>query len=243
MTLSEKEKEKIWYEAGKASLKFVSSDAKVVVFGAGRTVLQALQAFFDKGLYKSIGVICASQGTKKRVLELGINVLSDESLEEGNYVYIDGADQIDPEKNIIKGGYKGTGDPGIEGVMYREKQLAYKAGTFIIIADESKLVDFLGQGEYGLPIEFEPDMSDEVKTFLKGVFPGRRIKLREGDDGVFYTENSKQIFDVTFDGKEHNLAKLEEQLEEHDGVYSTGLFSIGKPDKIVVASSNGVEVL
>jgi ribose 5-phosphate isomerase A len=231
------DQKELMYKAGKASLEYIPEDAKVAVFGAGRTVCQALQAFVDHGLHDGRIVVCGSEGTERFARDLGVNIGSMEDL-TGNYVYIDGADQIDPHKNLIKGGFKNTGDPGLEGCMYREKQIAYRAGTFIVIADYSKCVDYLGQDNYKLPIEFIPEEEDVVK-YIVSYFA--EPNLRKKPDGTpFVTENNNHILDVPFDGRQHDLSRLESSL--NDKAFSTGLFAIRKPEKVIVASDIGTIV-
>jgi len=230
----------LWYRAGQKSLQFIRG-ADIAVFGAGRTVCQALKAFKYAGF--SMPIVCGSKGTEDFARELGdIEIVDASALSGADYVCIDGADQIDSELNLLKGGFKGTGDPGLEGCMYREKGLAYGSSQFVVIADPSKLVEYLGQDDYRLPVEFDPSAEKEGLEFLDTLL-GSDIQVRESPDGSrFMTENGKNIFDVHFDGRGRDLAALETRIGQGP-TYATGLFAARRPEYVVVARQEGTEVI
>lgn len=229
--------EKTWYQAGLRSLEFVPDDAEFAVFGAGRTVCQALKAFYDQGFRQS--VVCGSEGTKRFALDLGIDVAEMDVLKPDAYVYIDGADQIDPYKNLIKGGYKGTGDPGIEGCMYQEKQLAYASSQFIVIADDTKLVGRLGQDGYRLPVEVAQRKVGDVFELLRRFdLPSDLRKRPDGEH--FVTENRNYILDADLSRNDIPLDRLEETIQSYDGIWSTGIFAKRRPDAVIIAAEDGV---
>lgn len=253
--------QELMYAAGCRALEEIPSSAEIVAFGAGRTVCQALQAFYDQRYNSRLEIVCGSRGTEELARKLGLPVLPPEELAGKSYLYIDGADQIDLRKNLIKGGFKGTGDPGIEGCMYREKQLAYSAERFVVIADESKAVPFLGFNSYRLPIEFEPQKAEEVIRKLRKMtgelrrlpsyeYEGLRLdaRVRQKPDGKpFVTENNGNILDVIIDALavpvSSNYEELEENLRSIDGVISTGLFAVRRPDKVIIAATDGIRIL
>lgn len=230
---------KLMYKAGLKSLEYIPKDTKTVVFGAGRTVCQALQAFYDQGLHKNINVVCASLGTEEFAKKLGIMVINRNQIKENKYLYIDGADQIDPKLNLLKGGNKNTGNPGIEASMYKEKELAYPSNKFIIIADSSKLVSYLGENNYGLAIEYNPKNEFEVKQYLKSIFSGH-INRRTFKNNPFITENNNYVFDVEFDGRKYNLKDLEKNLSPMHNIFSTGLFALRKPNQAIIAKDTQI---
>ena len=248
--------ERLWYSAGLKSLEYISSDAEVVAFGAGRTVLQALKAFYEKEMHRGRKIVCGSLGTEEYAKSLKIETLRPEDFSGKLAVYIDGADQIDPSKNLIKGGlkinpdgsFKCSGDPGREGCMYKEKELAKRAERFVVVADSAKHTPYLGFNDYPLPIEFDPGKLIDVAMFLRNKF-NTLPKLRRNPDGSeFETENSVddrhcQIFDIAFNGTKFcDLTELEQELDYYDGIYSSGLFSIRKPDIVIVADSGSGNV-
>ena len=226
--------QELWYAAGTESLRYLSG-ASIAVFGAGRTVCQALQAFHDRHMHDTMLVVCGSMGTELFAKRLGGITIQDVPALDGlSYVYIDGADQIDPARNLIKGGFKGTGNPGLEGCMAREKRIALGANTFVVIADPSKEVPYLGFGNYGLPVEFKQSYEGQVKAFLRNAGL-TSSQIRKNPDGtLFVTENGNHILDVSFNGAEHDLVNLETILDT-DLIFSNGLFAIRKPDHVIIA--------
>ncbi|MFH0837104.1 MAG: ribose-5-phosphate isomerase A [Candidatus Aenigmatarchaeota archaeon] len=253
--------EDLWYSAGVKALEYIPSDAEIVAFGAGRTVQQALKAFYDREMHVSRRVVCGSIGTEEYARSLGINVMRVEDFFYEFPVYIDGADQIDMYNSLIKGGLKVNtdgsftcvGDPGREGCMHREKKLANISRQFVVVADASKYVPFLGFNNYPLPIEFDPDKFLDVVIFLKNKFINTLPELRRRPDGSeFETENfiggrKCQIFDINFNGVfAGDLKVLEKDLDSQEGIYSSGLFAIRKPDVVIIADplvSGGIKVI
>ncbi|MBI5332753.1 MAG: ribose-5-phosphate isomerase A [Candidatus Aenigmarchaeota archaeon] len=247
--------ESLWYSAGLRALEYVPEDAGVVAFGAGRTVLQALKAFYDRGMHKNRKIICGSIGTEKYASEFGIETLRPDKFSDKLPIYIDGADQIDPNKNLIKGGLKVNldssfscgGDPGKEGCMHKEKELAKRANRFVVVADSAKYAPYLGFSNYPVPIEFNPNKFIDVTMFLKNksnIFPELR---RTANGSEFETENSVdgrrcQIFDIVFDGRSYDLEQLEKELDSYDGIYSSGLFAVRKPEILIIADSGSGDV-
>jgi len=223
-------------KAGEKVLEYIPETSKHVVFGAGRTVIESLRAFHEAKMPQA--VICASHGTKKAAEELGISIAKADELGHDG-IYIDGADQVDPKGNLIKGGNKGLGDPGKEGAMYKEKHFAYRAGKFIVVADDSKLVSNLGQDEYGVPVEYLQEYEDKVKEIIYRYTSNFKMRLKP-DGKPFVTENGNYIFDLVL--KEFNPITVEEELEEHKEIFATGLFAVRKPDIAIVAYPDRVEV-
>ena len=142
---------------------------------------------------------------------------------------IDGADQIDQKLNLIKGG---------GGAMTREKIVASAAKQFVIVADETKLVEKLGT-ECRLPVEVLPFALATVTTDIKEL--GGKPLLREGRGkvGPVVTDNGNFIVDIDF-GSINNAEELNQQLKLIPGVVETGLFIkmadivyLGKPDGII----------
>jgi ribose 5-phosphate isomerase A len=241
--MNPEQQKKLMYEAGKKSLEFIPKDAEVIVFGAGRTVCQALQAFVDQKLNEKISIACASQGTKDFAQSLGITVKELNFLKNKKYTYIDGADQIDPEKNLIKGGFKNLGDPGKEGCMKKEKELAYGCESFIVIADNSKLVKVLGENNYAIPIEIEVEKENNIIEELKvKEYNNFSIRKKPNKD-VFVTENNNHIIDLIVNLQDKNITDFEKELGQLQGAVANGIFSLKKPEKIIISSEKGISLL
>jgi ribose 5-phosphate isomerase A len=152
-----------------------------------------------------------------------------ESIERSLDLAVDGADEIDPKRDLIKG--RG-------GAMLREKIVAAAAQRFVVIADESKLVPRLGQGV--LPVE--------ISTFL-WLQTARRLErlashwiLRGGEDHPFITDNGNYVIDLTIDGGISQPAALAGALDSTIGVMAHGLF-IGMARACIVATPSGCRVL
>lgn len=174
------------------------------------------------------GAIASSEASATRLRGHGIPVLTlDEALASGRRipVYVDGADEIDPGLNLIKGG---------GGALTREKIVAAASDCFVCIADESKCVDSLGR--FPLPVEIIPMALGLVSREL--VRMGGIPALREG----FITDNGNFILDVSglhvFDP-----VAFESELDHLAGVVTNGLFARRKADIALVSSADGVRSL
>jgi ribose 5-phosphate isomerase A len=140
-------------------------------------------------------------------------------------VYIDGADEVDPQKNLTKGG---------GGALTREKIVAAASEKFICIVDESKQVEFLGV--FPLPIEVIPMAETLVMSIANSL--GGKAQVREG----FTTDNGNIIIDVT--GLVIKDARqLEDNLNEVPGVVTNGIFSHQGADVVLMATPNGVTTI
>jgi ribose 5-phosphate isomerase A len=143
-------------------------------------------------------------------------------------VAIDGADQVDPQLNLIKGG---------GGALLKEKIVAAAAARLIIVADQTKLVPVLGL-PMPLPIEVMPFGWGSTARQVERV--GGRVVLREREGRPFLTEGGHFILDLHLERIE-DPADLEIRLNQIPGVVETGLF-VGRTDTLIVGTANGVQV-
>lgn len=139
--------------------------------------------------------------------------------------YIDGADESDSHLNLIKGG---------GGALTREKIVAAVAETFVCIADESKLVDVLG--EFPLPVEVIPMARSYVARKLVGL--GGEPVWRQD----FVTDNGNVILDV-YGFSIVDPKKLEQQINQITGVVTNGLFAQRPADILFLGTGEGVKTL
>lgn len=172
--------------------------------------------------HKIEGTVASSHASAERLAAHGIPVMDLNAAGELS-VYIDGADESNHHLHLVKGG---------GGALTREKIVAACARQFVCIADESKLVDVLG--EFPLPIEVIPMARSMVAR--KMVKLGGQPVYREG----FVTDNGNDILDV------HNLrimepAKLEQELNNIPGVVTNGLFALRPADVLLLGTKDGVK--
>ncbi|MBX6392457.1 MAG: ribose-5-phosphate isomerase RpiA [Burkholderiales bacterium] len=204
------------------ALKYVVDDA-VIGVGTGSTANHFIDELAGiKGRIK--GAVPSSEQTAARLRAHGIPLFDLNEVDELP-VYIDGADEITPHFAMIKGG---------GGALTREKIVAAVARRFVCIADESKLVDVLGN--FPLPIEVIPMARSYVAREL--VKLGGRPRLREG----VTTDNGNVILDVA--GLEIlDPVALERTLNNIVGVVTCGLFAQRGADVLLLGRPGGVETL
>ena len=224
-TKLEELKRKAAYEA----VKHIK-DGFVVGLGSGSTAALAIQALGEKIKREHLNVLAVPTSYQAFLLAAkhGIAVTT---LEEHGVidVTIDGADQIDPKRNLIK---------GMGAALAREKIVASASKQNIIIADESKKVNALGENGHPVPIEVLPFAIALAKRRIEAV--GGTAVLREGKGkvGPVITDNGNVVLDAVF-GVIRNAAELEVRLKMIPGVVETGLFIclattayIGTPTKV-----------
>ncbi|TAL09273.1 MAG: ribose-5-phosphate isomerase RpiA [Nitrospirae bacterium] len=214
--------------AADAAVEYVK-DGQVVGLGTGSTfkhVVAKLAERVKAGL--RITGVPTSLETARLAREAGIPLLA----EDGEWavdVALDGADQVDPQLNLIKGG---------GGALLKEKIVASAAAKFVVIVDETKRVPVLG-GSFPLPVEVVRfgwgTVMKKLETF------GCRAAPRMKDGGLFVTEAGHLILDLSFP-KIADPGRLEADLEKTPGVVCTGLF-VGRTDVVIVATQQGIVTL
>jgi ribose 5-phosphate isomerase A len=206
-------------------------DGFVVGLGSGSTAAYAIEALGDRIKRERISVLGVPTSYQAFLLAVkhGITVTT---LEEHGVidVTIDGADQLDPQLNLIK---------GMGAALGREKIVASVSKQNIIVADESKKVKVLGENGHPVPIEVLPFAIAAVKGKIEA-FGGKAV-LREGKGklGPVITDNGNAVIDAVF-GAISNAAKLEKKLKMIPGVVETGLF-LGLTDTAYVGKTSAVE--
>jgi ribose 5-phosphate isomerase A len=170
--------------------------------------------------------VATSLDTARRAAALGIQLV--EAIAGPIDLSVDGADEVDPQLNCIKG--RG-------GALLRERVVAHASRRFVVIADGSKAVERLGVGP--LPVEVLPFLWEHTVRQLEGL--GGHAQLRAGPTQAFRTDNGNFILDVSF-GPIADAAGLGEQLRAIPGVIDHGLF-VGMAQAVVLAGAGGVRVL
>ena len=211
-------------KAAEAALPYIK-DVEILGVGTGSTVNHFIDCLADFNLTNDIkGAVSSSIATTERLKKIGIPVM--ELSESGNLdVYVDGADEVNPLKELIKGG---------GGALTREKIIAGASEKFICIVDESKTVKVLG--EFPLPIEVIPMARSYVAREI--VKLGGQPIWREN----YLTDNGCEIIDV------HNMEiaeplALERLVNNIAGVVTVGIFGVRPADVVLIAKESGVETM
>ena len=205
--------------AAEAALGYVDT-RQVIGIGSGSTV-EIFINLLDKIRSKIDACVSSSMKTTQLLDQNGFRVI--ELREAGNIsIYIDGADEANKQKQLIKGG---------GGALTREKIVASSSEKFICIIDDSKYVSKLGK--FPLPIEVIP--MAQSKIALEMVKKGARPVLREN----FLTDNKNIILDVH--GMDINEPMvLEREINDLPGVVTNGLFSLRPADVLLISNGNEV---
>jgi ribose 5-phosphate isomerase A len=211
--------------AARAAVELITPGS-IVGLGSGSTATYAIRFVGERvrdGL-KIVGVP-TSQKTKQLAEQLGIPLAT---LDEHPQIDIDidGADEIDPHLNLIKGG---------GGALLREKIIASASRRFIVVGDSSKQVAHLGK--FPLPVEVVPFAQSLISNRIAAL--GAQVSLRgSANDNPYVTDEGHHILDCTF-GEIPDPAALAEKLQAIPGVVEHGLF-IGMAEIALIGKDGGV---
>ena len=208
---------------------------QVLGVGTGSTVNCFIDAIAPHKSHFA-GTVSSSNASTERLLKHGFTVLDPNDVVQLP-VYVDGADEIDPQGNMIKGG---------GGALTREKIIASIANQFLCICDASKQVPILGH--FPLPVEVMPMACAIVTRELEKI--GGKVTLRlqkntredlnQTPSQPFITDNGGWILEVS--GLSiNNPPALEAQINQIAGVLTVGIFAKEKADVLLVSNSTGVE--
>ena len=214
--------------AGEKAVEYVE-DGMILGLGTGSTVeytLRKLGELVKDGL--KIKGIPTSMHTRKIAKECNIPLTTLEENPEIDLT-IDGADEVDSELNLIKGG---------GGALTREKIIAYHSKKEIIVVDETKIVKALGT-DVPLPVEVVKYGWTSTKKTLEEF--GCTAELRKIINDPYLTDNSNYILDCDFE-KIEEPEQIEKDINNIPGVVENGLF-IGLVDEIIVGSKQGIVTL
>lgn len=207
--------------AATEALKYVQSGS-IIGVGTGSTVnffIDSLEAMKDN----IKGAVSSSVASTERLKKIGIPVFDLNDVESFD-IYVDGADEINPTMDMIKGG---------GAALTREKIVAAVAKKFVCIVDDSKVVPVLGK--FPLPVEVIPMARAHVARELTKL--GGRPVYREG----CVTDNGNHILDV-HDMQITDPKALEKAINAIPGVVTVGLFAARGADLLIVGTEDGVKV-
>ena len=211
---------------GQAALQYVVP-GQIVGVGTGSTVNKFIDALASiKDQIK--GAVSSSEASTVRLKALGIPVFDSNEVSELS-VYIDGADEINALGHMVKGG---------GAALTREKIVAAQSKMFVCIADESKLVNVLG--EFPLPVEVIPMASSRIMSQF--VQMGGQAQIRMKDGAPLVTDNGQHIIDVK-GLKIKDPVAFETQVSQWPGVVTVGVFAHQKAQVCLLGTSEGVKTL
>jgi ribose 5-phosphate isomerase A len=219
-------------QVGEAAANLVE-DGMLVGLGTGTTatfLVKALAARLQNGLHIR-GAVPSSEATARLAKSLHIPLLPLGAYGELDLA-IDGADEIDPQLNLIKGG---------GGALLREKIVASAARRFVVIGDASKLVPRLGTA-FALPVEVVPFAQVVVMGKLKALGANIMMRTLKGSGDLFVTDNGNYIIDCRFPGGIADPEKLQTQIRAIVGVVEHGLF-LHMAERALIAGPNGLLTL
>lgn len=220
-------------EAARYVLGFIQ-DGMRLGLGSGSTTAYFLKLLAEQlrsGALKDIVGIPTSEHTAREASRLGIPLTTLSQLPEACLdLAIDGADEIDPDLNLIK---------GLGRALLREKILEIHAQKFIVIADESKLVPRLGQGP--LPVEIVQFEADLQVRWLASL--GCRAELWREENGTpVVTDNANYLVRCWFPEGIEDPHRLARTLADRPGIVEHGLF-LGMANLAIVATTAGIKIL
>ena len=218
-------KKNVGYEA----VKWVK-DGYIVGLGTGSTTHYFIEKLAEKIKNEELEVLGIPTSYQSFFLasDSGIPLTT---LEEHDVdLAVDGADEVDPLLNLIKGG-------GAAHTM--EKIIDQSADKFIVIVDDSKMVDVLGK--FPVPVEIIPTALRIVKEQLINIGGQPKLRMAERKDGPVITDNGNFVVDVKFDSISEP-GKLEVMLNSIPGVVENGVFA-GLADEVLVATTKGLNIL
>jgi ribose 5-phosphate isomerase A len=217
-------------QAAERAVEHIQS-GMVIGLGSGSTAIWALRriaALHHEGRLHNIVGIPTSNNIEREAQTLGIplTTLDQHPIID---VTIDGADEVDPQLNLIKGG---------GGALLREKIVAQASKREIIVVDSSKLSERLGT-HWAVPVEVVPFGWRSQQAFLESL--GAKAVLRQSEDMIFVTDEGNWILDCAF-GPIAEAPQLGERIKARTGIVEHGLF-LGLASEILVAGTDGVRLI
>ncbi len=205
----------------------LAEDEMTVGLGSGSTLAEIVKVLGEEE--SEADFVSASIVTQQLADKMDLNLISLDEDTKLDFA-IDGADEIDPNFSMIKGG---------GGAHTREKIVASAAEKVAIVVDKTKLVENLGE-DFPVPVEVVPFAYEYIGGILEEF--GEGFQLRESPGGgPFVTDNGNYILDLEVESIE-NPSKLEEELNQVPGVVENGLF-VDVADSAFVGYEDGCEVL
>ncbi|MEE8569265.1 MAG: ribose 5-phosphate isomerase A [Anaerolineales bacterium] len=218
-------------EAASQALKFVRN-GMVLGLGTGSTTayfIDMLGERIARGALKDIFAVPTSETTAARARRLGIQLTTLAECRKLDLA-LDGADEVDPQLNLIK---------GLGKALLREKIVEIHASRLIIAVDESKIVPRLGRGP--LPVEITPFEAQAQVFWLEAL--GCRAELWHEEDGsLIVTDNGNYLVRCWFEDGITDAYALSRSLADRPGIVEHGLF-LDMADQVIVAGLDGIRTM
>jgi ribose 5-phosphate isomerase A len=222
--------------AGRAAAEALVKSGMKLGLGTGSTAIHVIRRvgeLLNEGKLKDIRVFPTSFQSQIECEKWGIPVYSLNAPELGGTLdlCVDGADEIDRENRLVKGG---------GGALLIEKLAAYASASYAIVADESKLVEFLGI-RFPVPLEVIPEARVPVTLALEKT--GVSVRLREAlrKAGPVITEHGNMLLDIRFQNPVDPLL-FETELNHIPGVMENGFFTRLRPTVYIIHGDGSLEV-
>ncbi len=198
-----------------AAINYVENNM-IIGLGSGSTaamMIKSLAAKINTGKLENIKGVPTSFQSEVLALELGIPLVDLASVSQIDLA-IDGADEVDPNYQLIKGG----------GACHvREKLVATKANKLLIVVDQTKLVQTLNNS-FPLPVEVIPSAWKQVNDTLENMDASCKLRMAERKAGPVVTDEGNLVLDIFFKDGIKNPKKIETQINNIPGVLENGLF-------------------
>ncbi|MDO5849054.1 MAG: ribose-5-phosphate isomerase RpiA [Methanobrevibacter sp.] len=216
-------------DAGYKAAEYVK-DGDVLGLGTGSTTHYFIEAVGKRIAEEGIEVMGIPTSFQSLLLAKQWNIPIT-SLEENDIdLAVDGADEVDEQFNLIKGG----------GAAHtKEKIVDYAADKFFVIVDESKYVEKIGA--FPVPVEVLPEASRTVMQTLEDMGATPEIRMAERKDGPVITDNGNFVIDAKFE-KIESPTHLEIDLNTIPGVVENGIFA-NMVDKVIIGTKDGIKEL
>lgn len=209
--------------AANEALKYIQP-GNVVGLGTGTTATEFIKLLASSDLSKSIIGVATSINTENLAKNLGLQIVDIDSVESID-ITVDGADEIDPAGNLLKGG---------GGALTREKKVALNSRDYIIIATNEKMVKKIPE-HMGIPIEIIPFGKKKTVRSIEDL----KFVCRIRDN--FITDNGNVIVDC-IPTKEIDLTTINQDIKNLNGVVETGLF-LNFKKTIIISDGNAVKII
>jgi ribose 5-phosphate isomerase A len=218
--------------AALGALSYVK-DGMVVGLGTGSTAdffLEALGEAITSGKLRNIRGVPTSKYSELRAQKLGIMTATLAQCPSPD-ITIDGADEVDPNLELIK---------GAGGALLREKMVAQNSRKLVIIVDSSKLVQGLGE-RYALPVEVAVFGYQVHETFFRSLGAEPTLRMEKTAGHPFVTDNGNYIYDCRFRQIDQPSA-VEAKIKSRAGIIETGLF-LGMASEVLVGGDDKLQTL